>query len=95
LYLLKLAASLFGSKQPVVTGESTDLAINPKFAKALLDYVRDNCIFQVNGVTAVNSLANTLFFNNGGENFTLSGNGPSSFGSDYNMSFASGNYSPN
>lgn len=94
LYLLKLAASLFGSKQPVVTGESTDLAINPKFAKALLDYVRDNCIFQVNGVTAVNSLANTLFFNNGGENFTLSGNGPNSFGSDYNMSFASGNYSP-
>ena len=94
LYLLKMAASMFGSKQPQVTGEASDLAINPLFGKALVEYITENCNFQVNGVTAANSLTHSVFVNTGNENFALSGSGPNAFGSDFGMSFAATDWRP-
>lgn len=75
IYLAKLAAAMYGNRNLRLTGESLDMAINPIFAKAVLDKVRQKANFQVNGVNANNAADNSLFYNNGGESFTLSGNG--------------------
>lgn len=90
IYMLKLAAVLFGAKDARTTGESLDMALNPIFGKCVLDFVRDNCNWQLTGVSAHNSIANSLFFNNGGENFTLSGTGSSAQGSDYSLGVSIG-----
>ncbi|HCM8676679.1 TPA: hypothetical protein N4790_004371, partial [Shigella sonnei] len=71
-----------------------DLAINPLFGKALVEYITENCNFQVNGVTAANSLTHSVFVNTGNENFALSGSGPNAFGSDFGMSFAATDWRP-
>ncbi|AFQ96749.1 hypothetical protein STRATTON_37 [Erwinia phage vB_EamM_Stratton] len=90
IYMLKLAAVLFGAKDARITGESLDMAVNPVFAKCVLDFVRENCNWQLTGVSAHNSIANSLFFNNGGENFTLSGTGSSAQGSDFSLGVSIG-----
>lgn len=92
IYMLKLAASLFASKGPNVTGESLDMAINPIFAKCLLDFVRSNCTWSLTGVNAYNTMATSLFFNNGGEDFTLSGSGLSASGSDFGLGVSLSNF---
>ncbi|QVW55183.1 hypothetical protein pEaSNUABM29_00139 [Erwinia phage pEa_SNUABM_29] len=92
IYMLKLAASLFASKNPTTTGESLDMAINPVFGKCLLDFVRANCTWSMTGVNAYNTMATSLFFNNGGEDFTLSGNGLSASGSDFDLGVTLGSF---
>lgn len=92
IYMLKLAASLFASKGPTTTGESLDMAINPVFAKCLLDFVRKHCTWSMTGVNAYNTMATSLFFNNGGEDFTLSGTGLSASGSDYDLGVTLGSF---
>ncbi|EED6471362.1 hypothetical protein XI41_21145 [Salmonella enterica subsp. enterica serovar Derby] len=92
IYMLKLAASLFASKAPQATGESLDMAINPIFGKCLLDFVRNNCTWSMTGVNAYNTMATSLFFNNGGEDFTLSGNGLSASGSDFGLGVSLSNF---
>jgi hypothetical protein len=76
IYLLKLAASMYGGREFRGTGESLDMAVNPVFAKTLLDRVRGAVsAWQLNGVQAHDMLNNSLFTNNGGESFVLSGGG--------------------
>lgn len=76
IYLLKLAASMYGGREFRPTGESLDMAVNPVFAKTLLDRARSAvAAWQLNGVQAHDVLSNSLFTNNGGETFVLSGSG--------------------
>ncbi|QXO09459.1 hypothetical protein pEaSNUABM11_00035 [Erwinia phage pEa_SNUABM_11] len=76
IYLLKLAAAMYGGREFRGTGESLDMAVHPVFAKTLLERVRGAVsAWQLNGVQAHDMLNNSLFTNNGGESFVLSGSG--------------------
>ena len=75
IYLAKLASAMYGNRSLRFTGESLDMAIHPVFARCVLDKLRQKASFQVNGVNANNELDNSLFYNQGGETFVLSGNG--------------------
>lgn len=93
LYLAKLASAMYGPRGLRYTGESLDMAINPTFARCILDKVREKAGWQVNGINAYNEMDNSLFYNNGGESFILSGNGVSGGEKDYGLGVQLSNFS--
>lgn len=85
IYLAKLLSGMYGNRQLRLTGESLDMAINPTFARCVLDKVREKAGWQVNGVNAYNEMETSLFYNNGGQSLILSGNGATGGLSDYGL----------
>jgi len=85
IYLAKLATAMYGSRSLRLTGESLDMAINPTFARLLLEKVKERAGWQVNGVNAYNEIDTNLFYNTGAPSLILSGNGATGGLSDFGL----------
>lgn len=85
VYLAKLATAMYGNRGLRLTGESLDMAINPTFARILLEKVKERAGWQINGVNAYNEMDTSLFYNNGGQSLVLSGNGATGGLSDFGL----------
>lgn len=93
MYLLKVSAAMYGNRGGKSTGEGLDMAINPIFAKTLLTKVRETVgAWQLNGVNAYDSAANSLFFNNGNADLVLSGNGNVASGADFGLGLTNNSF---
>ncbi|QVW28536.1 protein of unknown function DUF2019 [Erwinia phage pEa_SNUABM_8] len=92
IYLAKLYSGMYGNRQLRLTGETLDMAINPIFARCVLDKVREKAGWQVNGVNAYNEMETSLFYNNGGQSLILSGNGQTGGLSDFGLGVTLGDY---
>lgn len=93
IYLMKLAASMYGGREFRPTGESLDMAIHPVFAKTLLDCVRSAVsAWQLNGVEAHDAMSNSLFTNNGNETFVLSGGGSNGSFDNFSLNLATNSF---
>ncbi|ANZ48600.1 hypothetical protein BIZ83_gp253 [Erwinia phage vB_EamM_ChrisDB] len=92
IYLAKLYSGMYGNRQLRLTGETLDMAINPIFARCILDKVREKAGWQVNGVNAYNEMETSLFYNNGGQSLILSGNGATGGLSDFGLGVTLGDY---
>lgn len=92
IYLAKLYSGMYGNRQLRLTGESLDMAINPIFARCILDKVREKAGWQVNGVNAYNEMETSLFYNNGGQSLILSGSGTTGGLSDFGLGVSLSDY---
>lgn len=92
IYLAKLYTGMYGNRQLRMTGESLDMAINPIFARCILDKVREKAGWQVNGVNAYNEMETSLFYNNGSQSLILSGNGATGGLSDFGLGVKVGDF---
>ncbi|QVW55647.1 hypothetical protein pEaSNUABM9_00051 [Erwinia phage pEa_SNUABM_9] len=92
IYLAKLYSGMYGNRQLRLTGETLDMAINPTFARCVLDKVREKAGWQLNGVNAYNEMETSLFYNNGGQSLILSGNGATGGLSDFGLGVTLGDY---
>lgn len=93
IYLIKMADAMFRNNGLRLTGDSLDIAINPIFAKLLVDATNAMSVFNVVGLNVYDDQATTMFAAGGdalviGQNQAASGLGAFSLGmqtSNFNL----------